>query len=203
MWRHHWMPMGNEMKKQLKRLLAAPFVLIAAIIVLLEEWLWDDLQRIAAVIGHLPLLRQLESLIAGLPPYAALALFGAPSLLLIPVKLAALYLIAHDQPMLGLITAIAAKIAGTALVARIFVLTQPNLLRIGWFAWLYSRFLAFKTRIHEAIKSTGVYKAAHRLHLRARAALADFSRNRRTIWRIRWEAAIRLSRKWRQSKEGR
>ncbi|HKQ79564.1 MAG TPA: hypothetical protein VJ810_38075 [Blastocatellia bacterium] len=188
------------MKKQLKRLLAAPFVLIAAIIVLFEEWLWDDLQRIAAAIGRLPLLHQVESLVAGLPPYAALALFGAPSLLLFPVKLAALYLIAHGQPMLGLMTVIGAKIAGTALVARIFVLTQPNLLRIGWFAWLYARFTAFKTRIHEAIKSTGVYKAAHRLRLRMRTALAEFSRKRRTLWRSRWEAALKLSRRWRQSK---
>ena len=188
------------MKKQLKRLLAAPFVLIAAIIVLFEEWLWDDLQRIAAAIGRLPLLHQVESFVAGLPPYAALALFGAPSLLLFPVKLAALYLIAHGQPMLGLMTVIAAKIAGTALVARIFVLTQPNLLRIGWFSWLYSRFTAFKTRIHEAIKSTGVYKAAHRLRLRMRAALAELSRKRRTLWRSRWEAALKLSRRWRQSK---
>ena len=59
------------MKKRLKRLLAAPFVLIAAIVVLFEEWLCDDLQRIAAAVGRLPLFRQIESLIAGLPPYAA------------------------------------------------------------------------------------------------------------------------------------
>src|SRR5262245_2653656 len=109
------------MTKRLKQLLAAPFVLIAAIIVLFEEWLWDDLQRMAAAIGRLLIFRRLESLIAGLPPYAALALFGAPSLLLIPVKLAALYFIAHGQPLLGLLTAIAAKIGGTAMVARIFV----------------------------------------------------------------------------------
>ncbi len=192
--------MGKELTKLLKRLLAAPFVLIAAVVVLFEEWLWDDLQRIAAAIGRLPLFHQIESLIAGLPPYAALALFGAPSLMLFPVKLVALYLIAHGQPMLGFLTAIVAKIAGTALVARIFVLTQPNLMRIGWFAWLYARFMAFKTRIHEAIKSTSIYKAAHELRLRMRAALAEFSRKRRTLWRSRWEAALKLSRRWRQSK---
>ena len=191
------------MTKRLKKLLAAPFVLIAAVIVLFEEWLWDDLQRIAAAIGRLPLFRRFEASIAGLPPYAALAIFGAPSLLLIPVKLVALYLISHGQPMLGLLTVIAAKIVGTAMVARIFVLTQPSLMRIGWFAWLYVRFKAFKTRIHEVIQSTGIYKAAHRLRLRMRAALAEFSHKRRSIWRSRWEAAVRLSRKWRQSREGR
>src|SRR5215475_8140795 len=102
--------MGNEMTKLLKRLLAAPFVLIAAVIVLFEEWLWDDLQRIAAAIGRLPLFHQIESFIAGLPPYAALAAFGAPSLLLIPVKLIAIYFIAHGQHTLGLMTVIGAKI---------------------------------------------------------------------------------------------
>jgi len=194
--------MEKEMTKLLKKVIAAPFVLIAAIIVLFEEWLWDDLQRMAAAIGRLPLLQQIESFIAGLPPYAALAFFGAPSLLLIPVKLIALYFIAHGQPFYGLVTVIAAKVVGTALVARIFVLTQPSLLRIGWFAWLYTRFLEFKTRIHAVITSTYIYQAAHRLRLRMRAALAEFFRNRRTMWRSRWAAAIRLTRRWRQSKEG-
>ena len=188
------------MKKRLKRLLAAPFVLIAAIVVLFEEWLWDDLQRLAAAVGRLPLFRQIESLITGLPPYAALAMFGAPSLLLIPVKLAALYFIAHGQPGLGLVTAIGAKIAGTALIARIYALTHQNLLRIGWFAFLHARFLAFKIRIHDAIKSTVLYKAARRLRLRMRAAAAEFFSQRRTLWRSRWGAALKLSRRWRQSK---
>jgi hypothetical protein len=183
------------MKKRLKRLLSAPFVLIAAIVVLFEEWLWDDLQRIAAAVGRLPLFRQIESLIAGLPPYAALAMFSAPSLLLIPVKLAALYFIAHGQPTLGVVTAVGAKIAGTALVARIYALTHPNLLRIGWFAFLHSRFLAFKTRVHEAIKSTRFYKAARRLRMRMRAAMAAYLSKRRTLWRSRWEAALKLSRR--------
>jgi hypothetical protein len=183
------------MKKVLKRLLAAPFVLIAAIVILFEEWLWDDLQRLAAAVGRLPLFRQIESLIAGAPPYAALAMFGAPSLLLIPVKLASLYFIAHGQPALGLVTAVCAKIAGTALVARIYALTHPNLLRIGWFAFLHARFLAFKTRVHEAIKSTKVYKAARRLRMRMRAAMAEYFSKRRSLWRSRWEAAFKLSRR--------
>jgi hypothetical protein len=190
----------RQMKKLLKRLIAAPFVLIAAIIILFEEWLWDDLQRIAAAIGRLPILRQIESLIAGLPPYAALAMFAAPSLLLIPVKLVALYFIAHGYPALGLITVIGAKIAGTALVARIYALTHRNLVRIGWFARLYERFMAFKTRIHEAIRSTAVYKSARRLRLRIRAAAAEFFSKRRSLWRSRWDAALRLSRRSRHTK---
>src|SRR5712664_3647311 len=97
--------------KLLKRLIAAPFVLLAAVIILLEDWLWDDLARLAAAIGRLPILRQIEALIVA-----------------------------------------AAKIAGTALVARLFTLSRPKLLRIAWFAWLYERFIAFKTRVYAVIK---------------------------------------------------
>src|SRR5262249_836880 len=195
--------MGNEMTKLLKRLLAAPFVLIAAVIILVEDWLWDDLQRLAAAIGRLPLLRQIESFLGRVPPYAALAMFGAPALLLIPVKLAALYFLAHGHPALGLVTVVAAKVVGTALVARIYTLTCHNLLRIGWFARLHERYTAFQARGDKASRCTGIDRAAHRLGLRVRAALSEFFRGRRTLWRSRWEAAIKLSRKWRQSKEGR
>src|SRR5262249_10135766 len=157
---------GNKTTKLLKRLLAAPFVLIAAVIILIEDWLWDDLQRLAAAIGRLALPRQIESFLARLPPYPALALFGAPALLLLPVKLAALYFLAHGHPALGLITVIAAKVVGTALVARIYTLTCHNLLRIGWFARLHERYTGFRARVYGAIRSTSIYRAAHRLRLR-------------------------------------
>src|SRR5215471_3223663 len=109
----------------LKRLVAGPFVLLAAIIILLEDWLWDDLARLGAALGRLPVLRQIERLVVALPPYAALLFFAAPSLMLVPLKLAALYLLSKGQTTLGLLTIIAAKIAGTALIARIYVLTRP------------------------------------------------------------------------------
>src|SRR5215208_4296324 len=120
----------------LKKTLAAPFVFLAAIFILLEDWLWDDLARLAASLGRLPIFHQLETLIIKLPPYVALLFFGAPSLLLLPVKLLALYFISHGQPTLGLATVITAKVAGTALVERIFTLTRPQLMRIAWFARL-------------------------------------------------------------------
>jgi len=185
----------------LKRLLAAPFVLLAAVIILLEDWLWDDLARIAAAIGRLPIFHQIEALVVRLPPYGALIFFGAPSLLLVPVKLAALYFISHGHPTFGLATIIVAKVAGTALVARIFNLTRPALLRISWFAWLHNRFVAFKTRIYESIKSTSIYKSAHRQNLRMRAALKAWIGRRRGFWRRRWDAALKLSRRRKQEIE--
>jgi hypothetical protein len=183
------------MKLRWKKLLAAPFVFVAAIVILLEDWLWDDLARMAAAIGRLPIFRQIEALIVSLPPYASLAVFAAPSLLLIPVKLGALWLIGHEQAVLGLATVVAAKIAGTALVARIYYLTEPKLLLIGWFARLHARFVAFKARVYKAIKSTGIYQRAHHQYLRTREGFHLWRQSRRGFWRRRWLAAIKLLRR--------
>jgi len=180
--------------KRIKRFVAAPFVILAAVIILLEDWLWDDLARIAAAIGRLPIFRQIEGFIVSLPPYWALAFFAVPSTLLIPVKVIALYFVAHGHALAGLLTVAAAKIAGTALVARVFTLTRPNLLRIAWFAWLYERFIEFKTRIYSAIKATRVYRAAHEMRLRVRHSLKIWMTARKGFLRRRWNAAVRLSR---------
>ena len=182
----------------LKKLLAAPLVLVAAVIILIEDWLWDDLARLAAAIGRLPVFRAVEAVVAGLPPYAALACFAIPTILLLPVKLAAVYLISHGRPTLGLLTVIAAKVGGTALVARIFTLARANLMRIQWFAWLYERFIAFKARIYGAIKATSIYRSVHIKYLHMRQVMRQWMSNRRGFLRRRWNAARRLSRRRKQ-----
>jgi hypothetical protein len=187
--------------KLLKRLIAAPFVFLAAIIILIEDWLWDDLARLAAAIGRLPVFHQIEALITKLPPYAALVFFAVPSLLLVPVKLVALYFISHGHAIFGFLTVVGAKIAGTALVARVFTLTRPNLMRIGWFAWTYERFIAFKARVYEVIKSTAIYQAAHQQVVRLRAALKVWKAKRKSRWRRRWDAARKFSRRRKPAQE--
>lgn len=178
----------------LRRILTAPLVLVAAIIILLEDWLWDDLQRLAAWFGRLPVFKQIEALVLRLPPAAALCLFIVPSLVLIPVKLLALWFISRGHALLGVGTIIAAKIAGTALVARLFKLTKPKLLTFGWFAWLYERITAFKSRIYSAIKSSVVYKTIHRLLTGMRERFRAWrAQSRRSLSR-RFHAARRLFR---------
>lgn len=188
------------MKAMLKKMLAAPFVLLAAIFVLLEDWLWDDLVRLMTALGRLPVFRQIEGLIASLPPYLSLVVFAVPSLLLIPVKLAAVWLIAHGQQLLGVLLVIGAKVVGTALVARIYSLTHEKLLRIGWFAWLHERFVAFKAKVYAYIKASSIYQAVHTQYGQLKARVKNiFQGKGKAFWRKRWEAARRLSRKWKQS----
>ncbi len=183
----------------IEKTLAAPFVFVAAVIIILEDWLWDDLARLAAFIGQLPILRSIESLIAALPPYLALFVFAVPSLLLIPVKLLALYFIAHGQETFGFLTVVAAKFVGTALVARLFVLTRPKLMRIGWFAFLYERFISFKKHLYSMLRSTKIYQLAHEQHLLIKARIKFWIANRKSSWRRRWAAARRFSRRGSQN----
>jgi len=188
----------RSLVRLIKRILAAPFVFLAAVIILLEDWLWDDLARLAAAIGQLPVFRSIEMLIAGLPPYPSLLLFAVPSLLLVPTKLAALYFMSHGRATLGFLTILGAKVVGTALVARIFTLTRPKLMQIGWFAWLHERFWTFKNRVYAVIKSTTIYKVAHEQKLRLRLAVKAWINSRRSFWRKRWSAAVKLSRRRKQ-----
>jgi hypothetical protein len=183
------------MLRFLKKIISAPFVLLAAIVILLEDWLWDDLARIVAAIGRLPIFHQIESFIIWLPPYPSLLLFAIPSLLLFPVKFASLYLIAQGQPLLGFLVAAGAKIIGTALVARIFNLTKPKLLKINWFAFSYQRLTGFKKRIYTTIKSTRIYQVAHEWKEQIKIKLKKWKQSRKSIWRKRWLAARRFIRK--------
>ncbi|MDC8786627.1 hypothetical protein [Roseateles koreensis] len=131
--------------------LLAPLVwllrLLLALIILFEEWGWVPLSRLLARLGDWPPFRAFAPWVRGLPPYAALALLVLPSLLIIPVKLLALWLIAHGRVVLGVGVIMAAKVVGTALVARLFQLIQPALMRLRWFVPLYQRWSAWKQEL--------------------------------------------------------
>ena len=144
----------------LRRLLAAiamPFVVAA---LLFEEWGWAPLARMATWFGQLPVLRQIEARIARLPPRAAMCVFAAPALALLPVKLLALWLFGGGHMVSGLILLVVAKLAGTALVARLFVLTLPALMCIGWFARWYPRWKHWKDELLMRVRSSVPWQAA-------------------------------------------
>jgi hypothetical protein len=129
-----------------------------ALIVLFEEWGWRPLANALATLARWQLWARGETLIAALPPYLALCVFAVPTALLFPLKLLALFLIAKGQAMAAGALFLAAKVVGTALVARIFQLTQPALMRIPWFAWAYSRFMPWKEAVFAAIRSTWAWR---------------------------------------------
>ena len=138
-----------------------------ALFLVFEEWGWKPLAAGFAALGRIPVWRQLERLIAGLPPWAALLAFGIPVLALIPVKLLALYLIGDGQLGLGIALILTAKLVGTAIAARLFQLTQPALMQLGWFARAYTGWKNWKDRLLRQVRTSGPWRAMRRLKWRA------------------------------------
>jgi len=152
------------------RLLKSLFGWLLALVILFEEWGWEPLQRALAWVGQLPGLRWAEARIRTLPPYAALALFAVPTLLLLPVKLLALWAIGQGKVLLGTLIILTAKVAGTAIMARLFTLTQPALMQLGWFARAYARWTGWKTALLLEVRASWPWRFGrvvnHRLHQR-------------------------------------
>lgn len=179
----------------IKPLLVAVLQVLAALVLLFEEWGWKPLSDALAWLARFPLLARLEALISRLPPYAALLVFTLPTAILLPVKLVAMWLLAQGQ--VATATFIAAKIASTALVARIFILTRPSLMRIGWFASAYNWFIPWKDRLFAEIRASWVWRYGRMVKTRIRheikqawaswapgirSALSRMSEEVRAIW---------------------
>jgi len=170
------------MQRNLKLILIAvargAFTLLAALWIFLEEWVWDAMQACMARLGKLPGVRWCEARIAGLPPYAAMVAFLIPAAILLPFKLLAFWLIARGHGLLGLQVFVIAKIVGTAFLARIFALTRPALLTIGWFARLHAAFTAWRDRVYAYVKSLPAWRAAKAWIATVRGSVRDWYRSR-------------------------
>jgi hypothetical protein len=86
-------------------------------------------------------------------------MFLTPTVVLLPFKLMALAAFARGMFVTGLLVAVAAKVVGTALVARIFALCKPTLLTVGWFARAYAWINAVRDKTMTLLRATAVWRA--------------------------------------------
>ena len=156
----------------LRRLLGTVGIWLIGLVLLFEEWGWEYLARVLAWIGRLPGLRWIEGRIRTLPPYAALGLFVVPMLTLLPLKLLALYWLGEGHTLLGVSVIIAAKLGGTAITARLFMLTQPTLMRLAWFARWFGKWMAFKDKVLSRVKGSRAWQQWIRFKGRLKRLLA-------------------------------
>jgi hypothetical protein len=157
----------------------APLVFLAAVVLLVEEWCWDTGIRLTRALARWPALAALEDRVRTLPPYGALCAFVLPGLLLLPVKVLALVAIAHGHALSGIATIVLAKVGGAAVVARLYVLTLPTLLAVGWFARCHGWFMGAKTRCLDYLRTSRAYRLANR-------ALRGLRLGIRRGWRRGW-----------------
>lgn len=158
--------------------IVAALQIIAALIVLFEEWGWKPLSDVLAYLARFAPLAAIERWIARLPPYGALAVFALPSALLLPLKFVAMWLLATGKYWTATVLFAGAKVASTALVARIFTLTKPALMQISWFVRAYDWFVPWKDALFEQIRASWVWRYGRIVKARA---LQHLKRNWTTI----------------------
>jgi len=143
-----------------RQLLAAIGTWLLGLLVLFEEWGWRPLVRLLGLLARLPAVARLERFVAALRPAVAVIVLFVPALLLLPAKLGAVWLIAGGRLLWGVTTLVAAKLLGTAVVARLFLLMRPQLLRLGWFARVYQRWSAWKAQALARIRASLAWRLA-------------------------------------------
>ena len=131
---------------------------LLALIIVFEELGWRPFAAGLAQLGRLKPVAWLEAHVQRLPPYGALLVFAMPSILILPLKLLALYLIASGQATAAAVLFIGAKVVGTAIVARLFQLTEQQLLRIPWFAWAYGIVMPWKDALKAWIRESWAWR---------------------------------------------
>ncbi|MBO0766383.1 MAG: hypothetical protein J2P50_17580 [Hyphomicrobiaceae bacterium] len=156
-----------------------------ALLILLEEWGWEPLANFLGRLARWRPWAEAETAIARLPPSAALIVFALPTALLLPLKFAALFLIARGHLVLAGLLFAAAKVGATALVARLFMLTRPALMQIEWFAWAYERFIPWKDALEDYVHSSYVWRVGRIWKERVKRMAA-------TQWRLMRPTVLQL-----------
>lgn len=141
----------EELKRQLKR----AFWFTAAVVFLIESWLWDNvkewLRALSQTLGIERLEPWLKDLVVKLTPQMTLVLFAAPAVAILPFKLLAFELIANGHVLSGLLAIFLAKTLALGVTAYLFDICRDKLLQMEWFGRFYSIVLDARAWAHALV----------------------------------------------------
>lgn len=161
------------MKHHLKRALELAFIPLAAAIVFIEEVLLHYLGVAMAAFAQWPPVARVERWLAALPPWAALLAFVAPSTLVLPVKLAAVFFALQGRFGLAAASVAVGKVLATALLARLYQVLRPTLVTMPWFlaseTWLFT----WRDRLYTFVRALPAWQRMKAMVQRLRNWLAE------------------------------
>ena len=174
-----------------------PFLVLLALIFVIEAWLWEHLRPLVAAVVNViawdRLKARLARVVEWLPPWAVLIVFVIPFLVLLPLKFLEVYFIVQRQWIAAILVLVLAKLVGLGVTAFIFDVTRPKLLQMAWFRWLYELALVLLAKAHALIDPI---KAAIKRRMRRIVWLIKPGRSGRffrRLARIRRRASIAAS----------
>jgi len=131
-----------------------PLILLA-LLFMLEAWLWEVTgAAIRHALGWVP-YHQFKAFVAKrvvhLSPWTTLGIFIIPALLLLPLKFATVWLLAHGSVVGGIGMALLAKLIGLGVSSFLFTLCKPKLLQLRFVRWLYNHCVYWRQRARDVI----------------------------------------------------
>jgi hypothetical protein len=116
----------------------SPLVAVAAFLYfMLDAAFLSVIRPISRRLAGLPLFTAMARGIAALGPYATLALFLVPVIVLEPAKPLGFYLMASGHPLHGVAIIALGEVLKVTIVERIFHIGRPKLMTIQAFAGVY------------------------------------------------------------------
>lgn len=155
--------------KHLKHVLELLLVPVAAALVFIEDVLLHYLGQLMAAISRWPPIVRIEQWLRQLPPWAAVMAFAAPSILILPVKLAAIWFALHQKYFLSVMSVVAGKLLATALVARLYRVLHPTLTRMPWFVRAETWLFTWRDRLYAFVRALPAWQKATALVGRMKA----------------------------------
>ena len=177
----------------IRRSVASCLLFVAALVLLFEEWFWERSTAVAARLGRLPLLSDIESWIRRRERWTALALFVAPVVVIYPFKALALYAMGRGYLTAGVTAFIMAKLLATAVFARLYQLTERAIIQFGWVRWTRAEFLRGRAFVHGWLNAQPSYRRARVLLRRSSQRIKHRYRVAYRLQRQRRGAAARAS----------
>jgi hypothetical protein len=178
-----------RLRSRLALRLTRPLLYVAAVLLVIEEWLWVHATALLRQISRWPPLARLDRWIAGRSPWQSIALFLVPVVVvLVPAKIACFILLGRGHPWWAVLFLVGDKIVGTALFARLYQITEPAITtfdrirrardaflqwRANMYSWLHRQpaFLAARERLHHVRVQLAKIFASRGLSRRVRAVL--------------------------------
>lgn len=148
---------------------------LLAVILIIEEFLWDALTWLGKHIFRLVQLHTFEEWLHSSSRYVALVAFLIPVIVIAPLNFIAIACVAKGKIIRGIVIEIFAKLLATMLFARVFALTRQQLMSFGWFAIVYATITGWLHWAHEHIYTTHIYQYSKALKETIRLWLRRFS----------------------------
>jgi len=150
------------MKKQnlFKRAIRLILIILAAVWMLFEDWVWDSIVAFMQLVGRLKIIKRFETFLAKQNQYLLLTLFIFPFFIMIPAKIYGIYLITSGKVIRGVTIFVVAKGLITLLVTRLFIVSKDKLLLIKSFASFYYWFKDKKEWLYSEVRKLPAWQMA-------------------------------------------